>query len=65
MWYDKRERVSPKRICTNLFVRLAFVVGRRMWNGFTIDVAMIKYIEILQDVDDFCDIFGNQSLVIA
>ena len=59
--------VSPERIRTsNLFVvRLAFVVGRRMWNGFTIDVAMIKYIEILQDVDDFCDIFGDQRLIVA
>ena len=47
------ERVCHKMtMCTNLFVQLAFVVGRGMRYGFTIDVAMIEYVEIFEHVDD-------------
>ena len=63
MWY---ERVCHKMtMCTNLFVQLAFVVGRGMRYGFAIDVAMIEYVEIFEHVDDLRNIFGDQSLVVA
>ena len=46
-------RVCHTRVYTNLFVQLAFVVGRRMRYGFTINVAMIEYVEIFEHMNDF------------
>ena len=47
------KRVCHTRMCTNLFVQLAFVVGGGMRYWFTINVAMIEYVEIFEHMDDF------------
>ena len=45
--------------------RTYLVVCGRVGYGFSIDVAVVEDVEVLESVDDFGHVFANQSLIVA